>query len=52
MENCTYAKFWLFLDLPQDDQLSGTGYTQADFMDQTWSFTAHFNAIQWNEYVP
>jgi hypothetical protein len=52
MHNCEHAKFWLFLDLPQEDDqtMINAGYTQDDFMDQTWSFTAHFNAIQWNEY--
>jgi hypothetical protein len=56
MHYCDYAKFWLFLDLPQNEDLEGLTYpgtdrqlTQADFMGKTWTFTAYFNAIQWNE---
>lgn len=52
MEPCDYVKIWLFLDLPQADELEGTGFTQQDFMDQDWNFTATIYAIQWNEYEP
>jgi hypothetical protein len=41
MHYCEYAKVWLYLDLPQNETLMG--------LDGT--FTAHINAIQWNEYL-
>jgi hypothetical protein len=49
MHYCDYAKLWMFVDLPQDEDLVGTDFTQADFMDVCWSFTAEITAIQWNE---
>jgi len=51
MHYCDYAKVWLRLNLPEADDpvMLKAGYTQADFMDKDWSFTGHFNAIQWNE---
>jgi hypothetical protein len=52
MEPCDYVKIWVFLDLPQAEELEGTGFTQEDFMDKEWSFTANIYAIQWNEYEP
>jgi hypothetical protein len=55
MHNCNYVKVWLYLDLPQEDEplLDGSGYTQESFMNlENLSFTAHFYAIQWNEYAP
>jgi hypothetical protein len=60
MEQCQYAKLWIFLDLPQDGDLDENDLhpvtrerlTQADFMDKDWSFMAHIFAIQWNEYQP
>jgi hypothetical protein len=51
MHYCDYAKIWMYVNLPQDDQLVGTGFTQADFMDVCWNFTAHITATQWNECV-
>jgi predicted ribosomally synthesized peptide with SipW-like signal peptide len=50
MHDCEYVKLWLSLDLPQEEELDGTGFTAADFMDKDWAFTGHFYAIQWNEY--
>lgn len=49
MHECQYAKIWIWIDLPQDEELVGTPYTQEDFMGQTWYFTAHISATQWND---
>ena len=49
MHYCDYAKVWMYVNLPQDDDLVGTDFTQADFMDVCWNFTAHITATQWNE---
>lgn len=52
MHYCEYAKIWMYVNLPQDDDLVGTAFTQADFMNVCWSFTAHITATQWNECCP
>ena len=51
MHYCDYIKIWFYLTLPQhDDQVMlDAGYTQEDFMNKNWSFTATIDAIQWNE---
>ena len=49
MHYCDYVKVYMLVDLPQDDDLVGTDFTQADFMDKCWSFTAYIDATQWNE---
>jgi hypothetical protein len=60
MEQCQYAKLWIFLMLPQAEDLdendlhpdTGEPLTQEDFMNKDWSFMGHIFAIQWNEYEP
>jgi hypothetical protein len=49
MHYCDYVKVYMTVNLPQDDQLVGTGFTQADFMAKCWNFVAHITATQWNE---
>jgi hypothetical protein len=49
MHYCDYVKVYMTVNLPQDDNLVGTDFTQADFMDACWSFTGHITATQWNE---
>ena len=53
LDPCQYAKVWIWINLPQDSDLESLpgGYTQADFMSQSWDFTAYIYAIQWNEHT-
>jgi hypothetical protein len=49
MHYCDYVKVYMTVNLPQDDQLVGTDFTQADFMGKCWDFSALIVATQWNE---